>query len=227
MPVIVNVKNSLKQCNGSVIIPNVPVNSEVNLSMYRDDGRVTAETYVGWIEQKYENKKYIRWLNNCNFEEEIHSERTRSNSLDSVCKRLGASRKTTQSVNTHINKLVFARSIKDRVWMRMRVACRISGTVICRCFRTRQNICGVHFVSLGVPCDVKDSLKQCNGSVIIPNGAVNSEVNLSMYRDDGRVAAETCVGWIEHKYETKKLHSLVEKLKINVKTHGEHNVEYI
>jgi hypothetical protein len=22
-----------------------------------DDGRVTAETYVGWIEQKYKNKK--------------------------------------------------------------------------------------------------------------------------------------------------------------------------
>jgi hypothetical protein len=39
-----------------VIIPNGPVNSEVNLSMYRDDGRVTAETYVGWIEHKYENK---------------------------------------------------------------------------------------------------------------------------------------------------------------------------
>jgi hypothetical protein len=36
--------------------------SEVNLSMYRDDGRVTAETYVGLIEQKYENKKCIRWL---------------------------------------------------------------------------------------------------------------------------------------------------------------------
>jgi hypothetical protein len=33
--VIVNVENSLKQCNGSVIIPNGPVNSEVNLSMYR------------------------------------------------------------------------------------------------------------------------------------------------------------------------------------------------
>jgi hypothetical protein len=31
----------------SVIIPNVPVNCEVNLSMYRDDGRVTAQTYVG------------------------------------------------------------------------------------------------------------------------------------------------------------------------------------
>jgi spore germination protein GerM len=31
---IANVKNSLKQCNGSVIIPNGPVNSEVNLSMY-------------------------------------------------------------------------------------------------------------------------------------------------------------------------------------------------
>jgi hypothetical protein len=27
-----------------------------------DDGRVTAETYVAWIEQKYENKKCIRWL---------------------------------------------------------------------------------------------------------------------------------------------------------------------
>jgi hypothetical protein len=55
--VIVNVNNSLKQCNSDVIIPNGPVNSEVNLSMYRDDDRVTAETYVGWIEQKYENKK--------------------------------------------------------------------------------------------------------------------------------------------------------------------------
>jgi hypothetical protein len=31
-------------------------------------------------------------------------------------------------------------------------------------------------------------------AVIISNGAVNSEVNLSMYRDDGRVTAETCVG---------------------------------
>jgi hypothetical protein len=30
--------------------------------MYRDDGRVAVETYVGWIEQKYENKKCIRWL---------------------------------------------------------------------------------------------------------------------------------------------------------------------
>jgi hypothetical protein len=54
--VIVKVKNSLKLCNGSVIIPNGPLNSEVILSMYRDDGRVTAETYVGRIEQKYENK---------------------------------------------------------------------------------------------------------------------------------------------------------------------------
>ena len=44
-----------------------------------------------------------------------------------------------------------------------------------------------------------DSLKQCNSSVIIPNGPVNSEVNLSVYRDDGRVTAETCVGWIEQK----------------------------
>jgi hypothetical protein len=34
MLVIVNVKNSLKQSNGSVIIPNGPVNSEVNLSKY-------------------------------------------------------------------------------------------------------------------------------------------------------------------------------------------------
>jgi hypothetical protein len=32
--VIVNVNNSLKQCNGAVIIPNGPVNSEVNLSVY-------------------------------------------------------------------------------------------------------------------------------------------------------------------------------------------------
>jgi hypothetical protein len=30
--------------------------------------------------------------------------------------------------------------------------------------------------------------------VIIQNGPVNSEVNLSMCRDDGRVTAETCVG---------------------------------
>jgi hypothetical protein len=45
-----------------VIIPNGPVNSEVNLSMYRDDGRVTAETCVGLIEQKYENKKCVCWL---------------------------------------------------------------------------------------------------------------------------------------------------------------------
>jgi hypothetical protein len=28
-----------------------------------DDGRVTAETYVGLIEYKYENKNCIRWLN--------------------------------------------------------------------------------------------------------------------------------------------------------------------
>jgi hypothetical protein len=39
--------------------------------------------------------------------------------------------------------------------------------------------------------------------MIIPNGAVNCEVNLSVYRDDGRVTAETCVGWIEQKYENK------------------------
>jgi hypothetical protein len=32
-----------------------------------DDVRVTAETYVGWIEQKYENKKCIRWLKNWKF----------------------------------------------------------------------------------------------------------------------------------------------------------------
>jgi hypothetical protein len=31
-----------------------------------DDGRVTAETYVGWIEQKYENKKSISWLKQLN-----------------------------------------------------------------------------------------------------------------------------------------------------------------
>ena len=55
--------NSVKQCNGSVIIPNGPVNSEVNLSVYRDDGRVTAETCrVNWTE--YENKKCICWLKN-------------------------------------------------------------------------------------------------------------------------------------------------------------------
>jgi hypothetical protein len=29
-----------------------------------DDGRVTAETCVGWLEQKYENKKCISWLIN-------------------------------------------------------------------------------------------------------------------------------------------------------------------
>jgi hypothetical protein len=63
--------------------------------------------------------------------------------------------------------------------------------------------------------------------VIIPNGPVNSEVNLSVYRDDGRVTAETYVGWIEQKYENKKAHSLVQKLKINVKMHGEHNVKLI
>jgi hypothetical protein len=34
--------------------------------------------------------------------------------------------------------------------------------------------------------------------------------------DDGRVAAETYVGWIEQKYENKKVHSLVKKLKITV-----------
>jgi hypothetical protein len=28
-----------------------------------DDGRVMAETYVGWIEQKYENKKVHTFLN--------------------------------------------------------------------------------------------------------------------------------------------------------------------
>jgi hypothetical protein len=77
-----------------------------------------------------------------------------------------------------------------------------------------------------VIANVNNSLKQCNGSVIIPNGPVNSEVNLSMYRDDGRVTAETYVGSIEQKYENKnkKVHSLVKKLKINVKMHGEHNV---
>jgi hypothetical protein len=32
--VIVNVNNNLKQCNSAVIIPNGPVNSEANLSMY-------------------------------------------------------------------------------------------------------------------------------------------------------------------------------------------------
>jgi hypothetical protein len=32
--------------------------------------------------------------------------------------------------------------------------------------------------------------------------------------DDGRVTAETYVGWIEQKYENKKGHSLVKKLKI-------------
>jgi hypothetical protein len=42
--VIVNVNNSLKQCNGSVIIPNGPVNSEVNLSIVP---LMMAETYVG------------------------------------------------------------------------------------------------------------------------------------------------------------------------------------
>jgi hypothetical protein len=40
-----------------VTIPNGPVNSKVNLSVYPDDGRVTAETYLGLIEQKYENKE--------------------------------------------------------------------------------------------------------------------------------------------------------------------------
>ena len=61
IPVIVNVNSSLKQCNGC---DNTKwtVNSEVNLLMYRDDSRVTAETYVGWIEQKYENKTCICWL---------------------------------------------------------------------------------------------------------------------------------------------------------------------
>jgi hypothetical protein len=75
-----------------------------------------------------------------------------------------------------------------------------------------------------VIANVNNSLKQCNGSVIIPNGPVNSEVNLSMYRDDGRVTVETYAGWIEQKYENKKVHSLVKKLKINVKMHDEHNV---
>jgi hypothetical protein len=32
--------------------------------------------------------------------------------------------------------------------------------------------------------------------------------------DNGRVAAETYVGWIEQKYENKKAHLLVKKLKI-------------
>jgi hypothetical protein len=33
--------------------------------------------------------------------------------------------------------------------------------------------------------------------------------------------AETYVGWIEQKYENKKVHSLVQKMKINVKMHSE------
>jgi hypothetical protein len=37
---------------------------------------------------------------------------------------------------------------------------------------------------------------------------------------------ETCVRLIEKKYENKKLHSLVQKLKINVKMHGEHNMKH-
>jgi hypothetical protein len=52
-----------------VIIPNGPVNSEVNLSMYREDGRVTAETYVGWIEQKYEIKsEFVGWKTENSFQ---------------------------------------------------------------------------------------------------------------------------------------------------------------
>jgi hypothetical protein len=51
IPVIVNV-NIASNSVTVVIIPNGPVNSEVKLSTYRDDGRVTAETCVGWIEQK-------------------------------------------------------------------------------------------------------------------------------------------------------------------------------
>ena len=43
--------------------------------------------------------------------------------------------------------------------------------------------------------------------------------------DDGRVMAETYVGWIKQKYENRKVHSLVQKLKINVKMHGEHKVK--
>jgi hypothetical protein len=45
--------------------------------------------------------------------------------------------------------------------------------------------------------------------------------------DDGRVTAETYVGWIEQKYENQnqKVHSLVKKLKIKIKMHGEHNVK--
>jgi hypothetical protein len=34
--------------------------------------------------------------------------------------------------------------------------------------------------------------------------------------DDGRVTTETYVGWVEQKYENKKVYSLVKKLKINV-----------
>jgi hypothetical protein len=45
--VIINVKNGPKECNGSVIIPNGPVKSEVKVKCTPDDGRVTAETYVG------------------------------------------------------------------------------------------------------------------------------------------------------------------------------------
>jgi hypothetical protein len=45
------------------------------------------------------------------------------------------------------------------------------------------------------------------------------------YKSIGRVAAETYVGLIEQKYENKRVHSLVKKLKINVKMHGEHNVK--
>ena len=43
--------------------------------------------------------------------------------------------------------------------------------------------------------------------------------------DDGRVTAETYVGWIEQKYENKKCIRWFKKLKINVKMHGEHNVK--
>jgi hypothetical protein len=48
---------------------------------------------------------------------------------------------------------------------------------------------------------------------------------IDKFTDDGRVTTETYVGWTERKYENKKVHSLVQKLKINVKMRGEHNVK--
>ena len=39
-----------------------------------DDGRVTAETYVGWIDQKYENESAFVGLKNEKFPDKVNSD---------------------------------------------------------------------------------------------------------------------------------------------------------